>query len=383
MDDSLLGSEFARVLQASRTHTPRRHLRQPPAAPPPLLSSPCLLSPKHHLALFSPPTSPVSGDSPLPRFATVDMPCMTPRQDARYLTSNAAPQQSSVPPPSQAVPPAPPPTLQPDPTRLAQSPISLTSAQVTTPCCGPLRLGFRLTPSAVVPETQPVDPPANSIYSNDWSCDTIHPAVNAMTVLSDPHPLNILADISSAAPKSPVKWGQTLPASSQLNVQKTISKSASAGRSGSVSFGNKRQEGSTAELSGHCNAVSREDSSSIRASQFKVSKSVATARNDGRNGAVPKGSETSLKPMISCSQCSSSFTERFNLNKHVRAVHERRRPYQCQTCLARFQQRDHMQKHEMCVHRKLRQFSCDVCGASFGWRGVLKKHRKSVHGIHE
>ena len=84
---------------------------------------------------------------------------------------------------------------------------------------------------------------------------------------------------------------------------------------------------------------------------------------------------------FACTQCASTFSERFNLNKHVRAVHERRRPFQCSTCHARFQQKDHMQKHEICVHKKLRQYSCVTCGAAFGWRGVLKKHRKSVHNI--
>lgn len=90
-----------------------------------------------------------------------------------------------------------------------------------------------------------------------------------------------------------------------------------------------------------------------------------------------KRSGTARERAFACALCGSAFTERFNLNKHIRAVHERRRPFECPTCHARFQQRDHMQKHEMCVHRKLRQFSCGACGAAFGWRGVLKKHRRS------
>jgi Zinc finger, C2H2 type len=312
------------------------------------------------------------------------MPSLIPRQEVRYLnSSNSSLQPSPLPAPTQPGPSAAPPTLQPDPTCLAQIPMSRTSAQLAAPCCGPLRLGFRLTPSAVVPETQPVTPPASSEQDRQWSCGAIHPAVNAMTALSDPHPLNILADISSAAPKSPVKWVQTLRASSQLNVQKTIAKSAGAGKGGAGAVGNLYLGSSTAATAGHRTAASLGKASTLRASQCKASKSGAAAGNDGRSSSLPKGSEPSSKPTITCSQCSSSFTERFNLNKHIRAVHERRRPYQCQTCLARFQQRDHMQKHEMCVHKKLRQFSCDACGASFGWRGVLKKHRKSVHGIHE
>lgn len=99
------------------------------------------------------------------------------------------------------------------------------------------------------------------------------------------------------------------------------------------------------------------------------------------SGAKTKGGKSSRTRSFPCAQCNSTFSERFNLNKHVRAVHERRRPFQCSTCHARFQQKDHMQKHEICVHKKLRQYSCTTCGAAFGWRGVLKKHRKSVHNI--
>lgn len=99
-------------------------------------------------------------------------------------------------------------------------------------------------------------------------------------------------------------------------------------------------------------------------------------------------SRTSGKPnptgrVFSCKQCPSTFSQQFNLNKHVRAVHERRRPFECETCHARFQQKSHRTMHHLAVHEKLRQFACDHCNASFSWRGVLKKHRKSIHGLDE
>lgn len=87
--------------------------------------------------------------------------------------------------------------------------------------------------------------------------------------------------------------------------------------------------------------------------------------------------------VFSCKMCSSTFSQQFNLNKHIRAVHERRRPFECETCHARFQQKSHRTMHHLAVHEKLRQFACDQCSASFSWRGVLKKHRKSIHGIDE
>jgi uncharacterized Zn-finger protein len=207
----------------------------------------------------------------------------------------------------------------------------------------------------------------------DWNHNSIRPAVNAMSTLSEPHPLNILADISSAAPKSPLKWTHALP-SNPLGVQKSIAKSSHSRSLNSSSA----RSGRLPEM-----APERADYPSGQTTVVKLTKPAVRGLAGASTRAPPRSPESTVKPMISCPQCPSSFTERFNLNKHIRAVHERRRPYQCTTCFARFQQRDHMQKHEICVHKKLRQFSCDACGASFGWRGVLKKHRKSVHGIHE
>lgn len=166
-----------------------------------------------------------------------------------------------------------------------------------------------------------------------------HPSVSEMDRFSDPHPLNILADISSVARKSPVR-SQTESRCTTAPL-KVIYKRARAQKPGT--------------------AVSMH----------------------GTNPGHAAVSKPTKERIFVCDQCSSRFNERFNLNKHIRAVHERRRPFQCSTCHARFQQRDHMQKHEMCVHKKLRQFSCGVCNASFGWRGVLKKHRRSVHGLAE
>eukprot|EP00177_Eucheuma_denticulatum_P000592 GFKZ01001066.1.p1 GENE.GFKZ01001066.1~~GFKZ01001066.1.p1 ORF type:complete len:304 (+),score=28.48 GFKZ01001066.1:811-1722(+) len=87
--------------------------------------------------------------------------------------------------------------------------------------------------------------------------------------------------------------------------------------------------------------------------------------------------------IFACKMCPSTFSQQFNLNKHVRAVHERRRPFECETCHAKFQQKSHRTMHRLAVHEKLRQFACDQCPASFSWRGVLKKHRRSIHGIDE
>lgn len=80
-----------------------------------------------------------------------------------------------------------------------------------------------------------------------------------------------------------------------------------------------------------------------------------------------------------CRYCHAYFTAKFNLNKHVRALHERKRPYHCEECGSSFQQKDHLTCHKKTVHEKLKPYQCDVCGKKFGWSGVLKKHVRIVH----
>lgn len=121
-------------------------------------------------------------------------------------------------------------------------------------------------------------------------------------------------------------------------------------------------------------------------SAFDAGQKVARKkRKTAKAESSSKGGKPKREKAFACSKCSARFTERYNMNKHDRVVHNRERPFKCSICLASFQQKDHMTKHINCVHLKKRPFKCDVrgCGASFGWRGVLVKHKVSVHHIHQ
>lgn len=127
-------------------------------------------------------------------------------------------------------------------------------------------------------------------------------------------------------------------------------------------------------------------STSLTAATTQMSPRSTTRKRLGAfvgKGQSHGGAGGGVSKTFRCSLCSSTFSQQFNLNKHVRAVHERRRPFQCNVCHARFQQKSHRTMHHLAVHEKLRQFACDHCSASFSWRGVLKKHKKSIHGIDE
>uniref|UniRef100_A0A7S1TE55 C2H2-type domain-containing protein n=1 Tax=Compsopogon caeruleus TaxID=31354 RepID=A0A7S1TE55_9RHOD len=80
-----------------------------------------------------------------------------------------------------------------------------------------------------------------------------------------------------------------------------------------------------------------------------------------------------------CDRCSASFGQVGDLNVHIRTVHEKRRPYGCATCGATFGLRSHLNKHIRVVHEKVRPYSCSLCVSTFGENSDLKKHMKSVH----
>ena len=109
-----------------------------------------------------------------------------------------------------------------------------------------------------------------------------------------------------------------------------------------------------------------------------------------------------------CTKCSQSFTQNDNLKQHVRFVHDKEKNEACGECGRKFALRatlrDHManvhgigevkfldcpkcygnnkgykgkkalQKHIKYVHDKLKPYNCDVCDVSFSESSKLKRH---------
>lgn len=95
---------------------------------------------------------------------------------------------------------------------------------------------------------------------------------------------------------------------------------------------------------------------------------------------VPQRRQQSTKPkLFACHLCTSTFTARFNLNKHIRTVHENLRPFHCDVCGASFQQKCHLKQHKTTVHEHKRPYKCEICELSFGWPAVLNKHIRLKH----
>eukprot|EP00188_Purpureofilum_apyrenoidigerum_P001918 Plantae.Rhodophyta-Purpureofilum_apyrenoidigerum.ctg211.p1 GENE.Plantae.Rhodophyta-Purpureofilum_apyrenoidigerum.ctg211~~Plantae.Rhodophyta-Purpureofilum_apyrenoidigerum.ctg211.p1 ORF type:complete len:271 (+),score=20.93 Plantae.Rhodophyta-Purpureofilum_apyrenoidigerum.ctg211:737-1549(+) len=108
-------------------------------------------------------------------------------------------------------------------------------------------------------------------------------------------------------------------------------------------------------------------------SEQALDEEIQSQRDRTANASKKKSSS------YNCDLCGSTFAEKFNLNKHVRTVHEKKRPFSCHICPVTFKQKDHLKKHVMTVHERKRPFICEICGATFGWVSVLNKHVRSVH----
>lgn len=80
-----------------------------------------------------------------------------------------------------------------------------------------------------------------------------------------------------------------------------------------------------------------------------------------------------------CLYCGRYFGQASNLNKHIRVVHLKLKPFSCKTCSKAFAQRSVAKNHFRSVHLGERPFNCTTCHKQFSDKSNLKKHIKLVH----
>lgn len=432
--DGLLRSGFELVFRDSLNSTPRRHVNPPastPSSPPPgriLYHSSSLSIPPGAVASanttnmtsgvappgVAPPSSPAIMSSPMSISTSIKKPRSTsdmgitchmqlePRQTLNFLPTsptspNPAPFHTSDRPfDFRRLPELP-------------SPSTLHSMQQTPRSgCDPMYMHPAYTSSSMV-LSPPLTPSSYSArpldvlasVSAEQSVDiNLTPVVASIAIASPSRapssasaPSSALVSSSASAPASVLgkdDGGQKfyekkcLTRTTSSPIRK---KNAMVGVTGSA--GSSRMERRLSAPAGGSAGFATPSLSSCTTTTTTTTMTTTTKTTTiltngvGFNTSVGYKNNGKLCRIFKCNQCPSTFSQQFNLNKHVRAVHERRRPFQCDVCLARFQQKSHRTMHHLAVHEKLRQFSCDQCSASFSWRGVLKKHRKSIHGIDE
>lgn len=73
--------------------------------------------------------------------------------------------------------------------------------------------------------------------------------------------------------------------------------------------------------------------------------------------------------------CGQTFTTKFNLRRHVNAVHLDIKTYECDLCKKKFASKQNLTEHRF-IHTGERPFRCFVCNRCFRQASQLCQHRK-------
>lgn len=80
-----------------------------------------------------------------------------------------------------------------------------------------------------------------------------------------------------------------------------------------------------------------------------------------------------------CDLCGHTFYDRYGLNMHKRC-HSGHRPFVCPVCGHGFSQQSNMERHVKAKHEKVRPFQCNICSKMFAYSYVLSEHHKTHTG---
>ena len=74
-----------------------------------------------------------------------------------------------------------------------------------------------------------------------------------------------------------------------------------------------------------------------------------------------------------CDICGAKCLTQQTLKRHVKTIHEGKKPFKCDICDVCFGQNSSLKRHISSVHEE-KTFDCDRCGAKFAIKQNLKRH---------
>ena len=103
------------------------------------------------------------------------------------------------------------------------------------------------------------------------------------------------------------------------------------------------------------------------------------------NYNTSKESEKGKKTHI-CAYCEKYFTDKSNLSRHIRSIHEDKKPnpgedklFKCEICDYSASRKSNLKLHVASVHEGKKHFKCEMCDYCCFLKGDLIKHIESVH----
>jgi len=101
--------------------------------------------------------------------------------------------------------------------------------------------------------------------------------------------------------------------------------------------------------------------------------------HNAEKNAVKRSSVVSSAASFLCEECYRPFTSRYNLDRHVLAVHHDRRSFECELCHQRFKLKNHLLVHIRLIHVRDQSHACDQCARRFATASNLKRHVLDTH----
>ena len=98
-----------------------------------------------------------------------------------------------------------------------------------------------------------------------------------------------------------------------------------------------------------------------------------------------KETHLEIRQQYPCKSCSKSFSTKWNLEAHIKYVHEKVKNYQCEVCDKFFAKKADKNIHVLAVHKGIKKLykyqssKCIECNKVFSKKANMKAHVLSVH----
>ena len=83
--------------------------------------------------------------------------------------------------------------------------------------------------------------------------------------------------------------------------------------------------------------------------------------------------------MFCCEQCNFKSKQKYDLIRHIAAVHNKEKPFACSKCNHKCSLQQNLKKHIAAVHNKEKPFACTRCKFKCSQKMQLQRHITTVH----
>ena len=80
---------------------------------------------------------------------------------------------------------------------------------------------------------------------------------------------------------------------------------------------------------------------------------------------VTKNSQKKVIIVCTFGNCKLTFSRRDVLVRHVRGVHDKKKPHNCEKCEKTYSLKSHLNEHISTFHENIKKFACDICDKKF------------------